>query len=143
MTLAGCSWSRPAKPETAYLAPGVASARIGQVDRVELLVAYHKSKVLNDRLDAMVRERDEAKARGDRDRVRALNREGSAMQDRAHRQLSGREPLTNVIDAIKDRLPEVAREQNVDRIEIVQKVAATEQSPDVTKAVTGLLPPAK
>ncbi|CAG1009886.1 hypothetical protein PHYC_03763 [Phycisphaerales bacterium] len=142
VVVGGCSWARQARPEVAY-STAAAEARVGQVGRTELLVAYAKSKVQDDRLRAMVRERDAAKARGDSARVKELEREGSAMQDRAHRQLAGREPLTNVIDAIRNGLPGVAREQHVDRIDIVAKVRPTEASPDVTKAVTALLPRAR
>lgn len=141
--LGGCMWPRSAKPEVAYAAPEQISPRVGQVDRVDLLVAFHKSKVHDDRLRAMIKERDEARVRGDNARVRELEREGKAMQDRAHRQLAGRAPLTNIIDAIRDKLPEVAREQRVDRIDVVQKVKPSESSPDITKPVTALLPPAK
>jgi len=102
---------------TLYAQPGAPpTSPIGVFDRTALLVAYYKSATHDDALAELRRERDAALADGDTARAAAIERRGELLQKTAHRQLEGNEPLTNIADALKDRLPHIAKEAGVTRI---------------------------
>lgn len=124
-----------------YVSPGAtAEGSAGVYDRVEVLVAYHKSARQREVLRGMIRERDGAKARGDMVRVAELEHEGEAMQHRAHRQLAGKEPLTNVAEALGEALPELARRAGVVRIVERGAEARGVKTVEVTGEIVALLP---
>lgn len=141
LTLGGCMKSKVCADPLWQGAQ--AGQTVGTYDRVELLVAYHKWEVFDARLSAMVHERDGAKARGDTTRVDELERLGSSMQERSHRQLVGKEPLTNIAEDLRDVLPTIASEAGVWKI--LDREALEQGTPfiDVTPKLIEHLPPAK
>ncbi len=103
----------PSNEPLCVVADAPAAAPVGVIRRTDLLVAYYNSQRHADYLNGLLKQRDEAKAAGDRARVRAIDREGQAQQDLAHKQLMGRAPLTNILEAIRDDLDHVVQELGV------------------------------
>jgi hypothetical protein len=93
-----------------------ATFRIGTFQRTELMVAFHRSKQHDDVLKELIRQRDEARAAGQDARAKELDAQGAAMQERAHRQLAGEAPITNILTHLKDAWPDaVCRRESRDR----------------------------
>lgn len=137
----GCSRNQ-AITQPLWVGPSVGDT-IGTYDRVELLVAYHKSDLHHQRLSGMVKERDEAKARGDQARVDELERQGQSMQIRSHRQLVGKEPLDNIAMDLGEALPRVAAKAGVWKIVDREAMATGTPHVDVTPLLIEHLPPRK
>lgn len=140
VVLAGCSGPKDPGEVLYGPVPG-AGSRVGTVDRTELLVAFARSHAHSSMVRALVASRDAARASGDSAGVRACEREGRGMQDRLHRQLMGREPLTDVIEALGPGLEGVARDLGVASI-VTRGLKLPEGATgtDATPAVVALLP---
>lgn len=115
--------------------------RVGVFDRTKVLIAYYRSAEHAAALDAMQRERDEARHDGDAFWAAEIERRGGVMQERAHRQLAGRAPLTNIRLAIGDRLPALAKELGVPDIVERDKAMPGVTTVDVTDRIVAMFPP--
>jgi hypothetical protein len=125
----------------ANLMPG---ETVGTYNRTELLVAYYGSKQHAAVHQALVRQRDEALARGDKAEARRIERQGEEGQAVAHRQLAGKAPLDNVFEALKDELPAIKSELGVTRlVEDTAKLPGGVKTVDATEALKKRLPPAR
>jgi hypothetical protein len=128
--------SRPAPATTAATAEAV-----GTYHREDLLVAYYASDKFHRQLEVLQQQRDAALAAGDKAGAQALERRGEALQDTAHRQLAGTEPLHNIMADLKDALPRVEQELGVSRlVEDTEELPAGTRVVDATRALTKLLP---
>lgn len=117
------------------------SETVGTYRRYDLLVAYYASDMFHQRLEALRQERDAALAAGDKAGAEALERRGEALQDRAHRQLQGTEPLDNIMADLKDAIPRVEGELGVSRlVEDTEALPAGTRTVDATPALTACLP---
>lgn len=117
--------------------------RIGTFQRADVMVAYHRSKQHDDVMKELIRKRDEARAAGDEARVKELEAQGAAMQERAHRQLAGEAPITNILAHLKEAWPAIAREAGVDAIvEATLFASENVETVDVTSLVVKQFPPA-
>lgn len=110
---------------------------VGQVDRRELLMAYYRSERFQRMMADLHRQHDEAVRAGDAARVAALNRQGEALQDRAHRQLEGTEPLDALTADVQDVFAAVAESRHLSRIEVTDRPTTTRDGTriDITKDV--------
>ncbi|MCW5777464.1 MAG: hypothetical protein KIS87_13590, partial [Phycisphaeraceae bacterium] len=79
------------------LRPENATGGVGVVRRTDLLVAFHRAPEKEAELRTLIRARDDARAAGDERAVAAYESYGETMQDIAHRQLAGTEPLYTLI----------------------------------------------
>jgi len=138
----GCSGGGKAASQPLWIGPSVGTT-VGTYDRVELLVAYHKSELHHQRLSGMIKERDEAKARGDLARAAELERMGQAMQDKAHRQLVGKAPLDNIEKDLGDALPRIAEKAGVWKIVDRERLASGVAYVDVTPMLIEQFPSRK
>lgn len=122
---------------TLMLRPQNATGGVGVVRRTDLLVAFHRTPDKEAVLQALIRARDDARAAGDEKAVAAYEAFGEMMQDIAHRQLAGAEPLYTLIPGIEDELREV-----MDRHALARVVEAGPgiEGLDITDELTALLP---
>lgn len=117
-----------------------ATLRVGTFDSQSLVVGYYRSELHEKNLKAMRDEQAKAKAAGDKEKAQEIEYQGSASQDLAHKQLTGEARIDNILEALKERLPEVAKAANVDLI--VEKPAyASErvEQVDVTDAIVAAM----
>lgn len=91
-----------------------ARVRVGTYDNRAVAVAWARSEY-ND-VGELYRQLEEAKAAGDRGRVKELTTLGPKRQQRLHYQGFGRTPVTDLLEPVKDRLGEAARAAGVDAI---------------------------
>ena len=97
----------------------IATLRVGTFDSRGVALAYGRS----DRPDCMMAKADElrkeyeqAKAAGNEERVKELDKIGPALQEKIHRQVFGGAPIDDVLALIEDDLPEVAAVAGVNLI---------------------------
>lgn len=142
---AGCAGGRSGRTPIYAAAPGGGSVgeRVGVFDRAAVLVAFYGSERQAAETRALIRERDEARARGDARRVRELEAEGSARQDHAHRQLAGEAPLDNIGAALAEGLDRVARDAGVSTIVPEGAQPRGAETIDLTDRIVALMPPAQ
>ena len=93
--------------------------RVGTFDSRGVALAYGRS----DRPDCMMakvaelmKEYEQAKAEGNEERVKELERTGPAMQEQIHKQVFGGAPIDDILALIEDDLPDVAAAAGVDLI---------------------------
>ena len=93
--------------------PG-AKLRVGTYDNRAIAIAYGNSKfnLVNEKITQL----DAAKAAGDKKRIKELEEWGPRHQRQLHRQGFGRVPVTDLLEHVRDRLPEVAQKTGVDVI---------------------------
>jgi hypothetical protein len=121
-----------------------AGLRVGVYDSRALAVAYVRTPEFSQNVSKLIKERDEAKAAGDMDKVKAIEAQGKAGQARRHEQGFSGAPVDDILETIKDKLPQVAEASGVDMI--VSKWQIAYQTPgakfvDVTDAIVKLFNP--
>lgn len=99
------------EPETKPAPPKV---RVGTFDSRLVTTAYVRSPIFQRRLANMQAELKEAQASGDTNRVKQLQTEGPALQARIHKQGFSTWPIHDILETIKDQLPDIAEQANVD-----------------------------
>jgi hypothetical protein len=118
--------------------------RVGTFQRTEVLVAFYHSEFWHHELQGMMAEAKKAKADGDQKKVADLEAKGAALQAEAHRQLTGKAPLTNLLDHLKKEFAAVAKEGGVTLI--VEEPLFRDPSievVDITPLLVKRLPPVK
>lgn len=101
------------------LTAGLARAqtiRAGVFDKQSVVVAFYRSPQWAEVTKAKVAELDAAKRVNDVARVQALQAWGAAHQELSHRQLAGEAPIANIMAALANGLPEIARRSGVNLI---------------------------
>ena len=106
MVLTGCA--RDATPPRAKT-----KERIGVYDSRAIAVAFAGSEAFNKWMSALREEHEKAKAARDQKRVAELEAEGAERQNLMHRQAFSTEPVDNILEQIKDRLPAIKQETGV------------------------------
>jgi hypothetical protein len=93
--------------------PG-AKLRVGVYDSRAIAIAYGNSEF--NPVAQKKQQHKAAKAAGDEAKVRELEEWGPRHQRQLHRQGFGRVPVTDLLEHVRDRLPEVAQKTGVDVI---------------------------
>ena len=91
-----------------------AKLRVGVYDSRAIAIAYGNSEF--NEVVKVRKEYDKAKAAGDKKRIEELEEWGPRHQRQLHRQGFGRVPVTDLLEHVRDRLPEVAQKTGVDVI---------------------------
>ncbi|MHC4445413.1 MAG: OmpH family outer membrane protein [Planctomycetota bacterium] len=89
-------------------------ARVGTFDSRALTVAYVHSDLHDRYLKSLMAERNKAKKAGNTKRVKELEAQGEAAQQRVHRQTFGHARIDNILKHIKKEIPQIARKAGVD-----------------------------
>jgi len=95
-------------------AGGEAKARIGTYDSRAIAIAYAASDF--NPVGAKMKEYEAARQAGDDAKVRELDAWGQKHQRQLHRQGFGRVPVADLLEHVKDRLPELAARLGVEAI---------------------------
>ena len=90
--------------------------RVGTFDSRLVATAYARSEMFKQRLAKMHADLEEAKARGAEELVKQLETEGQDLQDLFHKQGFSTWPVHNILQTIKAKIPEIAKQAEVDVI---------------------------
>ncbi len=90
-----------------------AKTRVGVYDSRAVALAYGRSKMFQEKANKLFADAKQAKAAGDKERLAQLQKEGPALQDKMHRQVFGDAPIDDVLETIKDALPEIQKKAGV------------------------------
>ncbi len=93
-----------------------AKTRVGVYDSRAVALAYGRSPMFQAKANKLYADAKQAKAAGDKERLAQLEKEGPALQDRMHRQVFGDAPIDDVLESIKDALPEIQKKANVQKL---------------------------
>jgi hypothetical protein len=129
-----------AKAESATAKP----LRVGVYDSRAIAVACLRTEWWNKQIQEKMKERDKAKAAGDTQKVKELEEWGQSSQTKAHLQGFGTAPVKNLLETVKDKLPQVAQQAGVDIIVSKWQIdyqAKDAQFVDVTNAMAALYNP--
>jgi hypothetical protein len=118
------------------------TVRVGTFQKASIAVAFYRSPLWAETLKVKRAEMAAAKTANDTKKVQELEAWGTAHQERAHQQLTGEAPITNILEALAPGLPEIAKKARVAMIVAdlpyadtsVQKVDVTEMLLDWLKA---------
>lgn len=99
------------EPETKSDPPKI---RVGTFDSRLVTTAYVRSPIFQRRLANMQAELKDAQASGDAKRVKQLQAEGPALQALIHKQGFSTWPIHDILETIKDQLPDIAAQAKVD-----------------------------
>lgn len=92
---------------------GRSRVRIGIYDSRAVAAAFAHSEYNEERLNAKMAEMEEAKAAGDTKKIEELDKWGNAQQHKLHRQGFSTAPVDDILEYIKDTLPQIAEDANV------------------------------
>ncbi len=87
--------------------------RIGIYDSRAVAIAYAHSEWNEARLKSKMEEMEKAKATGDTKKIEELEAWGPAQQAKLHRQGFSTAPVDDILEHIKDKLPEIREQANV------------------------------
>lgn len=90
--------------------------RVGTFDSRAVAMAYYRSEAFIRQMKDLRAEYEKAKAAEDEKRVKELEVEGPAQQELMHKQGFGTWPVDNILEKIKGKIPEIARQADVDVI---------------------------
>jgi hypothetical protein len=129
-------------PSASGSAENAATIRIGTYDSRAIAVAYARSAHLQAVHADLLQRRARAQEGGDESLVREIEAEGGALQLRLRLQGFSTAPVDDLLDAVRDRLPEVARGAGVTAItRSVDYHESTVEIVDVTDALVALFDP--
>jgi len=89
------------------------AVRIGTYDSRAVAVAYVRSELSARQMKELKRQHGDAVKANDQKRIEQLNDQGEAMQIRLNLQGFSTAPIDDVLDTVRDRLPQVARQKDV------------------------------
>lgn len=94
-------------------ATGGERVRIGTYDSRAVAVAFSGSELCDAWMQALNGEYQEAREAGNQERVAEIEAEMNARQKLLHKQGFSTEPVDNILELIKDKLPEIHNRQGV------------------------------
>jgi hypothetical protein len=131
----------PARP-----AEAPKKVRIGVFDSRAVAVAYAPSKIHSDYMRGLKARYEKAKESGDEQQIKQIESEAEGQQALLHRQGFSTGSVGNILKHVKDRMPAVAHERNVDLIvskwEVVHAGESVELV-DVTPQIVELFDPSE
>ncbi len=89
---------------------------VGIFSRSFLVQSFYRSETWKKKMQELMTARNEAAVSSDSLKVDQIDKELSNLQALAQRQLSGDAPLTNILDALRNSWPAIARDAKVDII---------------------------
>jgi hypothetical protein len=96
--------------------PAQGSLRVGTFDSRAVAVAYARSAATQPLMKELVEQYNRAKAAGNQAEMNRLQAEGKSRQDRLHQQVFSTASVADILETIKDQLPAIAKQANVDLI---------------------------
>lgn len=90
--------------------------RVGTFDSRAVAIAYARSENFMQYIKGLKAELEKAKAEKNEKRVKELETMGPAMQELMHKQGFSTWPVDDILEQIKDKIPEIAKQAEVDVI---------------------------
>lgn len=118
--------------------------RVGVFDSRAVACSWLRSKAFAQELSDMKAEYDKAKTDGNQKRLKELEEQAPKMQDLAHKQVFGNEPIDDVLERIQKQLPKIAAKNKVDILISKWEIAYQSRSAkfvDVTWDMVNLFDP--
>ncbi len=109
ITLVGCG--EDAKAPADWGRRSKTKIRVGIYDSRAVAIAFAHSEFNG--IDAKMAEMEKAKAAGDTKKIRELDQWGKAQQAKLHRQGFSTAPVDDILEHIKDNLPQITKDANV------------------------------
>jgi hypothetical protein len=114
---------------------------VGVFSRSLVVQTFYSSAAWNAKLQAMIKERENAATNGDAAKIDQIDRELAVMQTLAQKQLAGDVSLKNIYDQLKADWPAIAKEADVDIIVespvfLTKGVAVTDVTPFIVKRLS-------
>lgn len=116
-------------PSSAQSQSSAPTIRVGIYDSRAIAVAYARSEMFRQWYAKLSAERDQAKAAGDENRVKQIEAQGAAQQERFHQQAFSTASVADLVDKISREIPAIAREAGV--VLIVSKWEVMYHDPSV------------
>jgi hypothetical protein len=91
-----------------------AKTRVGVFDSRAVAIAFAASKINQEQYKLLKSQLDQAEAAGDKAKAAEIKAEGKAGQERLHQQGFGTASVKKYLELVKDKLPAVAKEAQVD-----------------------------
>ena len=98
---------------------------VGIFSRSMIVQVFYRSEVWKAKMQAMADEQNKAVTAGDASKADQIDRDLTAMQARAQKQLAGDAPLKNIYDLLQAEWPAIAKEAGVDMIVEIPLYQAT------------------
>jgi hypothetical protein len=111
------------------------TVRVGTFDKPSVVVAYYRSPIWAETLRSQRAELQAARQANDSRKVQKLEEWGGKSQELAHRQLAGKAPITNILEALGPAFPEIARKAQVTRVAADIPADGSVQAVDVTDLI--------
>lgn len=118
--------------------------RVGVYDSRAIPVAYTHSKHNDHFMQKKSEEKKEAEAKGDNQKAQGLENQMQQYALKRHKQVFSTTPVNDLLDLVKDRIPEVAKKAGVDLIVSkwqVDYLASDAETVDVTLEMVKLFEP--
>jgi hypothetical protein len=141
--LAACSMTSAGKAETDK---SIKSLRVGVYDSRAVAIASVPTEWYNKPIKEKMKEMEKAKAAGDEQKIKELMAWGESRQQKAHLMGFGTAPVAELLEPVKDKLPDVARQAGVDIIISKWQIdyqASDAELVDVTDAMVALYEPSE
>jgi hypothetical protein len=104
-------WAEPLEKEMSG-----SQVRIGTFDSRAIAIAYYNTEAHASYIEGLKAKHAKAAAAGDKERAKELEAEGEALQELAHKQGFSTWPVDNILETIKGKLSEIAKQADVDVI---------------------------
>ena len=139
----GAAWALHAPPTRAAApSPAPPKIRIGVYDSRVVPLAFINSDMGQAHINKLMDEAKKAEAAGDTARLEKLKQQGTLGQMRLHLQGFSNAPVDDLLEFVKDKLPQLARENNL--VAIVPKTDFAEANVeivDITEKLAELYSP--
>jgi hypothetical protein len=89
---------------------------VGTFDSRAVAIAYARSETFMNYIMGLHAELKKAKEEGNEKRIKELETEGPALQELIHKQGFSTWPVDNILEQVKDKIPDIAKEAKVDVI---------------------------
>jgi len=135
ITLAQNATNSPAPGTNAVTCVGIYNSR-------SVALAWGRSKAHNDIVAKLYDEAQKAKAAGDSVKLKELQKQGSSMQDKLHRQVFGDAPIDDILNTpLKAALPDIMKKAGVTQIATKPPKGITVKTVDITEALVDYFNP--
>lgn len=108
-----CSLAHADNPDTKT---EKAKIRVGTFDSRAIAIAYASSEEFNQSIKKLMEEHKKARAEGNEEKVKELESKGKAGQQKLHMQGFSTASVSDILEHIKDRIPDIAKQAGVDVI---------------------------
>jgi hypothetical protein len=103
-------------PWTCAQSAAESKVTVGIFSRTTVVQVFYRSAIWKAKMQAKLDEQNKAVTGGDAAKADQIDRELTAMQALAQKQLTGDAPLKNILDELKEDWPAIAKEAGVDLI---------------------------